>query len=294
MDGKTCVITGATSGLGRAAALALGRIGYNLFLVGRNERAGRDLIAQIRGFSSASELEFLPADLSSFVSVRSLAAGLHLRTPSIKILINNAGARFHRYETSADGIERTFATNHLGHFLLTALLLDLLLGPTDARVISVASAVHAGVTVESGWLANRNDYDRKSAYARSKLANVLFSFELARRLEGTNVSSNAVDPGGVATRLGRNNGLIPWLRHIAYYASKGKLQSATGAAQAIVHLACAPELRGTTGKYFSGSTRTESSSLSLDPGVAARLWQLSVRLTKLDESIGSAWAYFKP
>ena len=217
MKGKTCVITGGTSGLGRATAYALGAMGADLLLVGRNERAAHLIMAKIAAGPGAGKVEFIRADISSLTDVRRLADGLRRRRATIDVLVNNAGARFDHYQTSSDGVELTFATNHLGHFLLTALLLDRLMAATQGRVITVASAAHAAAT-GGDWILSRNDYDRKAAYAKSKLANIMFSYELAERLRHTAVVSAAVDPGGVATHLGRNNGLIPWLRHLTFYA----------------------------------------------------------------------------
>jgi len=239
-------------------------------------------------------VEFLPADLSNLGDVRRLAADIRRRCPTLDVLVNNAGARFNHYETSSSGLERTFATNHLGHFLLTALLLDGLLAARQGRVISVASGVHLSVLSEGEWDAGRETYERKAAYARSKLANVLFSYELSRRLQGTTVTSNALDPGGVATNLGRNNGWIAWARHLGYYALKRQLQSPDRAARIIVHLASSPELASVSGKYFCEMRETTSSPLSQNQDVARRLWELSVKLSGLDSSVGKAWKYFRP
>ena len=162
---------------------------------------------------------------SSLAEVRRVADEIRRRAPAIDVLINNAGARFDTYEASAEGIERTFATNHLGHFDPTALLLDRLLAAHSARIITIGSGAHEAAPVSGEWIAHRGTYARKAVYARSKLANIVFAYELARRLAGTGVSSNAVDPGGVATNLGRNNGLLPWMRHLAYYALKRQLQN---------------------------------------------------------------------
>lgn len=294
MTDHICVITGATSGLGRAAALALGDLGCSLILLGRNERAGRAVAARVGQGGSARRAEFLRADLSSVADVRRAAAEIRTRTATLDVLINNAGARFDDYQASADGTERTFATNHLGHFLLTALLLDPLLAARSGRVITVASEAHAAASIGDGWVDSRASYDRKAAYARSKLANVVFAFELARRLEETAVTSNAVDPGGVATNLGRNNGLYAWMRHLAYYALKRELQSPGRAARTIVNLASGTLGGGRSGAYFRDLREHPSSPLSGDPGAASQLWDLSVRLTGLDASLGGAWKYVKP
>jgi len=294
MEEKTIVITGATSGIGRALALGLGRAGTNLVLVGRNERVGQRLVRQIRSHSSASRAGFFCADLSNLKDVRSLASELKERYKRVEILINNAGARFNHFEETSDGIERTFATNHLGHFLLTTLLFDHLLEARAARIITVGSGAHFGVSGTPSWSLTRATYDRKIAYGLSKLANIIFAYELARRLTGTSVTSNAVDPGGVATNLGRNNGWIPWLRHLAFYALKGQLITARQAAGHIVFLALAEELKGVTGHYFFERKPVMSSRLSQDIAIARELWSMSVKLTGIDASLGKSWEYVQP
>jgi NAD(P)-dependent dehydrogenase (short-subunit alcohol dehydrogenase family) len=226
--------------------------------------------------------------------VRKLASQLKEGYERVDILVNNAGARFSHFEETSDGIERTFATNHLGHFLLTALLLDHMLEATSARIITVGSSAHFGVHGNPSWMLTRPLYERKFAYGMSKLANIVFAYELARRLSGTTVTSNAVDPGGVATNLGRNNGWIAWLRHLTYYALKRQLITACQAAAHIVYLAQAEELEGVTGQYFCECKAVLSSAASRDLTTAYRLWSLSVRLTGIDASLGRAWEYMRP
>jgi len=291
MKGQICVITGATSGIGRATALQLGRMGANLLLVGRNEKAGRSVVAQIAKRPGSGSVEFLRADISSLADVHRVAEELRSRCPAIDVLVNNAGARFSNYQTSADGIELTFATNHLGHFLLTALLLDRLLAAPGARVITVGSGAH-GNSLGYNWSSQPSNYDRKAAYGKSKLANIMFAYELARRLRGTAVTSNAVDPGGVATKLGLNNGVIPWIRHIVFYGLKRELQSPMRAAETIVYLASSPQVAAVTGNYFHKLHEIRSSQFSCDVEAAGRLWEHSVRLSRLDAGMGDAWKYF--
>ncbi|WP_455388042.1 SDR family NAD(P)-dependent oxidoreductase [Petrachloros mirabilis] len=288
---KTIVITGATSGIGRALAVYLGQSGNSLVLVGRNERAGVTLARTINSDASRSHAEFFRADLSCLFEVRNLGSQLRHRYEWIDVLINNAGARFTHFEETAEGLETTFATNHLGHFLLTALLLDRLLEAPAARIITVGSSAHFGVNGGPSWMLSRTQYDRKLAYGTSKLANIVFAHELARRLSGTKVTSNAADPGGVATNLGRNNGLIAWFRHLTYYALKRQLITARRAAGHIAYLAMAEELEGVTGQYFFESKPVPSSTASQDPGLARELWSLSIKLTGIDSTLGQAWNY---
>lgn len=282
MQGRTCVITGATSGIGRAAAVALGALGANLILLGRREVEGQRLAAALRGAPGAGTVEFVQVDLSDQRQVRALGADVALRTHSIDVLINNAGGRFNTFQQSPDGIELTFATNHLGHFLLTNSFLEALLRAPHARVITVGSSAHGGVTAAGDWCLNRENYDRRIAYGKSKLANIIFAYELARRLSHTEIVSNAVDPGGVATNLGRNNGLLSWSRHLLYYALKRDLISSRRAAETLVYLALDPAVERISGKYFHMKRQIESSLASHDPSAAADLWALSVRLTRSD------------
>jgi NAD(P)-dependent dehydrogenase (short-subunit alcohol dehydrogenase family) len=287
------VVTGATSGIGRATALALGESGAHVALIGRNEKAAAAVIAKLNRRRSSAAAIFFRTDLTNFDNVRRTAAELRQRYSAIDLLVNNAGARFTNYETNSDGIERTLATNHLGHFLLTALVLDRLLSARTARIITIGSEAHAA-SLQGGWLLTQGNYDRRVAYARSKLANTMFAYELARRLRETLVTSNAVDPGGVATNLGRNNGVFASLRHLISYAVKGALKSPRSAARGVLHVAFADELRGATGKYFREGREMRSAPISYDQSLATQLWSLSVRLTKLDASIGDAWRFVKP
>ena len=275
-------------------ALLLRDAGARLVLVGRNEKEGERLVERISSNTSSSCARFYRTDLSCLAQVRELASQLKERYERIDILINNAGARFYHFEETSDGVERTFATNHLGHFLLTALLLDRLLEAPAARIITVGSGAHFGINGHPSWMLTRQDYDRKLAYGTSKLANIVFAFELARRLSGTTVTSNAVDPGGVATNLGRNNGWIAWFRHLTYYALKLQLIRARQAAKHIIDLAQAEELEGITGQYFRECKVVSSSAASRDLTRARELWSLSIELTGIDSRIGRAWEYMRP
>lgn len=278
MQGRICLITGATSGVGKAAAMELGRLGATLILVGRSTTKGQSVARRIAARGN-SNVEFIGADISSTAQVRALANKVRSRYERLDVLINNAGAKFDRYEATAEGIERTFATNHLGHFLLTSLLLDLLLASSNARVINVASGTHASVERFYDEPPNAENYERKAAYAQSKLANLLFTYESARRLAGKPITVNALDPGGVATRLGRNNGLVPWVKHLVYYLMKGKLLSPAKGAETIVYLAASPEVAGVSGRYFYQKREVSSSLASNDAEAAKRLWETSLRFT---------------
>jgi NAD(P)-dependent dehydrogenase (short-subunit alcohol dehydrogenase family) len=284
-------VTGATSGIGRAVSLQLCGSGARLVLLGRNTKRGERLAERIR--RNGTEAEFCEADLSCLLEVRRVASRIKERLPVVDVLINNAGGRFDRFDRTAEGIERTFATNHLGHFLLTALLLDRLLRARAGRVITVASGAHLSISETPAWLLEDRTYERKRAYGTSKLANIIFAYELARRLSGTTVTSNAVDPGSVLTNFARNNGIVPWLRHLVHCILKGQL-TPRRAAQGIVYLALADELGGATGLYFSQCKPTSSSTLSRDAYLANHLWSLSLRLADIDGAIGDVWEFFKP
>lgn len=285
MDGKRVIITGATSGIGRATALALGNLGANLLLLSRNRSAAESLFRRIAGMASAASAEFIEVDLSSLAQVRAAAGHVRTRWSSIDVLINNAGARFDSYARTAEGNERTFATNHLGHFLLTNLLLDRLVAAPAARVITVSSSAAAHATNDGRWQYDATDYDRKQAYAKSKLANLLFAFELARRMEGTPVISMAVDPGVVATRFARNNGLLPWLKHLFYHGRRRELLSAPQGADTLVHLASTPSLPpDANGGYFRCRQKIVACPAACDATSASHLWNLSASLCGLERS----------
>ncbi len=287
MKGKRVVITGATSGLGRATALALGNLGAALILVSRNEAAGAALIARLSASSPAAEFEFVAADLSSLEQVRAAATKITARWSRIDVLINNAGARFDRHELTPEGYERTFATNHLGHFLLTGLLLDCLAASNAARLINVASSAAAQARNDGLWQFDATQYDRRQAYAKSKLANLLFTHELARRI-GNRIQCLAVDPGVVATRFARNNGLLPWIKHLFSHGRKLELQSARAGADTIVHLATALELPpNAAGQCFRDRQPTQVCPGSNDLAAATSLWEISVALTGIDPRLGA-------
>lgn len=286
---KVAVVTGATSGLGRAVAIGLARAGVHVALLGRDEHKASAILDRLD--SGAGRV--FRVDLSDASDVRRVAGQLRTAYPAIDVLVNNAGARFTDFGTNRAGIERTFATNHLGHFLLTTLVLEQLLQSQAARVITIGSSAHV-LSPPRDWLLSRETYDRKAAYGQSKLANIVFAYELARRLRGTGVTSNALDPGGVATNLGRNNGLLPWVRHLAFYAAKRQLRTPTSAASDVVRLAMSDEYKEISGKYFFKGRAVSSAPSSYDTGLGRELWALSVRLSGVDQTLGAAWRYVDP
>jgi NAD(P)-dependent dehydrogenase (short-subunit alcohol dehydrogenase family) len=282
--GLTCVITGATSGLGRATALALADRGADLFLIGRNEDAGERVARLCRGRLKDSRATFLRADLCSLADVRNAAAAIASERDRIDVLVNNAGARYDTYAESADGIERTFAGNHLGHFLLTHLLLSRLAAATPGRVITIGSQAHTGADLTNGWIASAAHYNRRVAYANSKLANIVFARELAARHDRA-ITSNAVDPGIVLSRFARNNGLQSWLKHVVAHGLRRELVPAAAAADTIVYLAADQAMRKSTGGYFFQRREISPSPLAADTEVGRQLWELSLTLTDLPSSV---------
>jgi NAD(P)-dependent dehydrogenase (short-subunit alcohol dehydrogenase family) len=274
---KICLITGATSGIGRAAAIELAKHGNELILVARNKSAGFELVNRITK-KYGSNASFFDCDLSSLNGVKRLAEKIKENFNKIDVLINNAGARFDKYLKSEDDIELTFATNHLGHFLLTYYLIDLLKISVSARIINVSSSAHNVKDMPIDQLVNPKEYFRSAVYGRSKLANVLFTLELSNRLSNTKITVNTLDPGGVATRFAKNNGLLPWIKHIGYYLTKGSLLSAKKGAETIIYLAENSDVEGISGKFFYEKKEKPASDLAYNTELQKQLWQLSEKL----------------
>jgi retinol dehydrogenase 14 len=272
MAGKTVLITGATSGIGRATAIGLATMGAHLAITGRDRVRTEDAGREIRA-AGGGRVELFIADLSSQSEVRRLAEEVLQSLSRIHVLINNVGGYWKTRHVTVDGLERTFALNHLAPFLLTNLLLEKLKQNASARVVTVSSNAQAQGCIDFSDLQSERSYSGARAYSQSKLANVLFSYELARRLTGTSVTSNALHPGVVSTSFGAEDPatvqrvFIPFLR--LFMKSPGQ-----GAATSI-HLASAPELEQVTGRYFANSQPKKSSERSYDQAAAAKLWQVS-------------------
>ena len=285
MTGRVCVVTGATSGIGRATALGLARMGATVGLVCRDRARGDETAAAIAGETGNRAVAVHLADLSSQDAIRGLAAELLARYPQIHVLVNNAGVVNLRYSTTVDGIETVFAVNHLAYFLLTALLLDRLRRSGRARIVNVASEAHKLGRLDFDDLGNRRRYRVMRVYGQSKLANILFTYELARRLDGTDVTVNCVHPGAVGTRLGQNNGrvatfLTKLLRPFFRTPEQGAATS--------LWAASSPDVEGATGRYFLNCREARSSRLSHDRELARRLWDESARLTGLPADVPHA------
>jgi len=281
MAGKTCLVTGATDGIGRVTALELAHMGANVVIAGRNPAKTAVTAIDIREQSGNPAVEMLVADLSSQDQVRRLAKEFKDRHQQLDVLINNAGAFFVGRETSVDGIEMTFALNHLSHFLLTNLLLDQLVASTPARtvparIVNVASGAHKGASIEMCGIHAPRRYFGWRAYSRSKLCNLLFTYELARRLEGTGVTVNALHPGLVGSNILNNNGVIG---RVLNFLLGVRGMSVEAGALTSVYAASSPEMEDVSGKYLEKRKIVGSSRRSYDETQAAALWELSASLT---------------
>jgi NAD(P)-dependent dehydrogenase (short-subunit alcohol dehydrogenase family) len=301
MTGRTVLITGATSGIGRATAAGLAMMGAQLAITGRDLGRTEDAAREIRAAGGAGQVELFVADLSSQSQVRRLADEVLNRLPRIDVLINNAGGYWNTRHLTADGLEHTFALNHLASFLLTNLVLDRLKQSAPARVVTVSSNAQARGRIIFDDLQGERSYSGSRAYDQSKLANVLFTYELARKLQATAVTANALHPGVVSTSFGAEDPghiqrvFVPFMRPFMKTAAQGAATS--------VHLASDPALEQVTGRYFANSKPRRSSKLSYDTAAAERLWQTSADLVGLTRPVDeqpnyallrvSRWVWFE-
>jgi NAD(P)-dependent dehydrogenase (short-subunit alcohol dehydrogenase family) len=274
---KTFLVSGATDGIGRVTALELARKGGHVILVGRNPAKGERVLGHLKRDSGNADIEFELADLSSQSDIRALAARLNDRLTQLDVLVNNVGAWIQRRSLSADGIEKTFALNHLGYFLLTGLLLEKLRSAPAARIVNVSSMAHRGPQVDLDDPQGQARYAGWRAYQASKLANILFTYRLAEKLKESSVSVNCLHPGFVASKFGHNNqGWLKWM--IILVQQLAAINEEKGARTSI-HVASAPEVEGVSGKYFVKSKIAESTAASHERDAQERLWQLSEELT---------------
>jgi NAD(P)-dependent dehydrogenase (short-subunit alcohol dehydrogenase family) len=276
MKDKTCIITGATAGIGLETAARLGALGARLLLVGRSREKGNAALAQLRMEVPGIAAEMYYADLSRSDEILRLAAALLDDAGQIDVLVNNAGAIFARRETTPDGLERTFALNHMGYFRLTALLRPRLVASGPARIVNVASEAHRGAQLNFNDLQLSKRYSGWTAYRRSKLANILFTRELARQLEGAAVNVNCLHPGFVASDFGNNNRGI-WRLGIKVAKSLGAISVERGA-QTPVYLSSSPNVDRISGKYFDNCHERAPDEAAEDDKAGARLWQESEKL----------------
>lgn len=278
MRGKICVVTGATSGIGKVAAQSLAQKGATVIVVARNQRRGEAVVNEIRTNTGNPSVKLMIADLSSQASIRQLAQDFRQHT-RLDVLVNNAGTFNMQRTLTVDGLETTFATNHLGPFLLTNLLLDMIEASAPARIINVSSIASLRSTIDFDDLQGAKHYSGPQAYSQSKLANVLFTVALAKRLQGTGVTVNALHPGNIATNLGQNNALIWRIVFRTVYLLTG--MSPEKGAEATVYLATAPQVARITGQYFEKNKPVEPNPIARDQAVVERLWTASEQLVGL-------------
>lgn len=279
MKEKVCLITGATSGIGLVTARELARQGASIVIVGRNAEKCAAAVAQVRTESGNRDVESLIADLASLQQVRDLANRFQERHSRLDVLVNNAGGIWMKRRLTVDDLEMTFAVNHLAYFLLTQLLLDMLRNSAPSRIVNVSSRAHRKATLDFHNLMGEKSYNGWRQYCRSKLMNLLFTYELSRRLAGTNVTVNALHPGWVSTGFAGNNGLFGWTFRLA---ARCFALSPEQGAKTVIYLASSPEVAGVSGRYFVREKDVPSSPASLDELSAARLWQTSVELSGLE------------
>ena len=279
MDGQVCVITGATSGIGRAAASELAALGARLVIVARDPGRGAAARDEIAGETGNREVALEVADLASQRHVRDLAVRLLASLPEIHVLVNNAGLTLSNRRLTEDGLEETFAVNHLAPFLLTNLLLDRLRASAPARVVTVASAAHRGAAIPFDDLNGERGFSGWLAYSWTKLANILFTVELARRLDGSGVTATCLHPGVVATGFAREGPLL--IREFQRFLGRLLLLDPKRGADTLVWLASSPEVAGASGGYYAKRRLVTPSPAARDAAAARRLWLFSERLTGL-------------
>ena len=274
LTGKICLITGGNAGIGLATAIGVGQLGAHVVIVSRDEGRGETAVTQIKHAAQTDDVDLLVADLSSQAQIRQLAAAFQARYAHLHILINNAGIIPRTRQVSEDGFELQFAVNHLAYFLLTNLLLDRLIASAPARIVNVSSMVHDWATLDFADLQNERSYRATAVYGQTKLMNVLFTNELARRLAGTGVTANSLHPGVIPTKLNAS-----YMGRSAPTASMSQLESG---AETSIYLAASPEVEGKTGMYFSNRQAQRSAKITYDEAAAAKLWQISAEMTGLD------------
>ena len=281
MNGKTCIITGANSGIGKETALGLARMGAQVVLVCRNPEKGRAALADIQRESGSSKLDLLIADMSSMASVRALAAQILEKYARVDVLINNAGTAIGKRALSADGIEMTVAGNHLGAFLLALLLLDRLKASTPSRIVNVSSEAQRRARLDMDDIQfERRKYSGIGAYGQSKVLMNACTFELARRLAGTGVTANCLHPGVVATNIWHSGEAAqPLFFKILVRIFKPFMIDSKKGARVSLYLAASPDVAKVTGEYFLKSKPAPPNPIERDPKVSAEIWQWSEKMS---------------
>lgn len=276
MNGKVCLVTGATDGIGKVSARVLAELGAKVIIVGRNPEKSAIVLAELKSISGNENIDLLMADLAVMQEVRDLAEQVISRYDRIDVLLNNAGGYFTKHEITSDGLEMTFALNHMSYFLLTNKLMELLKYSAPARIVNVSSDAHYGVDMEFENLNGEQEYKAWKAYQKSKLANVLFTYELLKKVPG-NITVNCLHPGFVATNFGHNNG--GFFGPVLKIAQRVSAIDPEEGAKTSIFLCSAPEVKGVSGKYFYKCQPKTSSRESRNMDTGKRLWQISSDIT---------------
>ena len=274
MRGLTCLITGATDGIGKEAAIELAKKGCNLILIGRSKEKGDKVVEEIRKVAdSYVDIDYFTADLMLMKEVSRVADEVSRKYPKIDVLLNNVGAYFAFRDVTEEGFERTFALNHLGYFLMTKKLLPLVEKSDYKRIVNVSSSAHYGIDFEFDNMNGEKKYSGFDVYKKSKLANVMFTYELAKRIEGTGITANCLHPGFVSTNFGKNNNFL-W-RNVIRVAMWLTAISVKDGAKTSIHLACSDEVKDITGRFFANSQIKKGSSKAKNEEHNRKLWELS-------------------
>ena len=283
MIGKICLVTGGTNGIGKATAQALAQMGATVVIVGRDAQKAAQVSKEIQAASGNQNVDWLLADLSSQKDIRHLVTEFKSRYSQLHVLINNAGGTFMTRQLSVDGIEMTFALNHLAYFLVTNLLLDTIKASSPGRIINVSSDAHSGGKIEFDNLQGERSYSGIGPYGNSKLANILFTIELARRLVGTGVTVNVLHPGLVSTGFGKNNpGLLMKIMGVVIPLIA---RSPEKGAETSIYLASSPAVQNITGKYFVDCKVTQPAPQATESAVAGKLWDVSAEMVHLADAV---------
>ena len=272
LSGKTIIVTGANSGIGKFAPRGLARMGASVIMVARSRERGEKALKELQTATASNSVRLMLCDLSSQVSIREFAAAFESENDRLDVLLNNAGSNYFKRHESVDGLELTFALNHMGYFVMTNLLLNIIKASAPARIVNVSSDEHRVDRIAFDDLQREQDYGT-NVYAETKLMNVLFTYELARRLEGTGVTVNTMHPGFSRTNFGRrDNGFLG-----KFFVPVASLfgRSPERGAETATYLASSPEVDGVTGKYFVDKQAVPSVDLSYDEAVQARMWEAS-------------------
>jgi NAD(P)-dependent dehydrogenase (short-subunit alcohol dehydrogenase family) len=273
MNGRTCLITGATDGIGKETAIGMAKNGYNLILIGRNEEKGKKVSDEIRKIADSIDINFFTADLILMKEVSRVADEVCQKYDQIDVLINNVGAYFAFRDVTEEGFERTFALNHLGYFLMTKKLLPLVEKSDYKRIVNVSSSAHYGVSFEFDNLNGKKKYRGFKTYQKSKLANVMFTYELAKRVKDRGITANCLHPGFVASKFGSNNNLL-WRVITGLFKALFAINVKKGAKTSI-HLACSDDVKDISGRFFSNCEVKKGSGKAKNEEHNEKLWEIS-------------------